>query len=188
MRRCRCGLAAPCKWGRFSRINIKPQFSRVLNRFEFTRPDQVTDVAGSTTVVASIRYLGLGTLVGLNYNNPLFPALRSGPTAVSGASRQKQIPSSGTDGAGAGMAESGFPRTRDGALMTFSWLSTGSGMIDDEGISVSALAASSLPRELTAEYQKTPPVNSSRPDKTRDDITPLRLRFPDADMPGGVVP
>ena len=81
-----------CKWGRFSRINIKPQFSRVLNRFEFTRPDQVTDVAGSTTVVASMRYLGLGTLVGLNYNNPLFPALRSGPTAVSGASRQKQIP------------------------------------------------------------------------------------------------
>jgi hypothetical protein len=26
--------------------------------------------------------------------NPLFPALRSGPTAVSGAARQKQIPSS----------------------------------------------------------------------------------------------
>jgi len=26
--------------------------------------------------------------------NPLFPALRSSPTAVSGASRQKQIPSS----------------------------------------------------------------------------------------------
>ena len=64
-----------------------------MNRFEFTRPDQVTDVAGSTTVVASMRYLGLGTLVGLNYNNPLFPALRSGPTAVSGASRRKQIPS-----------------------------------------------------------------------------------------------
>ena len=66
-----------------------------MNRFEFTRPDQLTDVAGSTTVVASMRYLGLGTLVGLYYNNPLFPALRSGPTAVSGASRQKQIPSSG---------------------------------------------------------------------------------------------
>ena len=28
------------------------------------------------------------------HTNPLFPALRSGPTAVSGASRQKQIPSS----------------------------------------------------------------------------------------------
>jgi UDP-N-acetylmuramoylalanine-D-glutamate ligase len=28
--------------------------------------------------------------------NPLFPALRSAPTAVSGTSRQKQIPSSAT--------------------------------------------------------------------------------------------
>jgi hypothetical protein len=28
-------------------------------------------------------------------NNPLFPALRSSPTAFSGASRKKQIPSSG---------------------------------------------------------------------------------------------
>jgi RHS repeat-associated protein len=33
-----------------------------------SRPDQVTDVASSTTVVASMRYLGLGTLVGLNYD------------------------------------------------------------------------------------------------------------------------
>ena len=34
-----------------------------------SRPDQVTDIAGSTTtVVASMRHLGLGTLVGLNYD------------------------------------------------------------------------------------------------------------------------
>ena len=39
-----------------------------MNRFEFSRPDQVTDVAGSATVFASMRYLGVGTLVGLNYD------------------------------------------------------------------------------------------------------------------------
>ena len=38
---------------------------------------------------------GGGDVVALaEVDNPLFPALRSAPTAVSGASRQKQIPSS----------------------------------------------------------------------------------------------
>jgi hypothetical protein len=37
-----------------------------------------------------------GTAIITNAPNPLFPALRSGPTAASGASRQKQIPSSDT--------------------------------------------------------------------------------------------
>lgn len=32
------------------------------------RPDQVKDVGTSSTVIASMRYLGLGTLVGLNYD------------------------------------------------------------------------------------------------------------------------
>lgn len=39
-----------------------------MDRFDTSRPDQVTDVAGSATVFASMRYLGLGTLVGLNYD------------------------------------------------------------------------------------------------------------------------
>ena len=41
-------------------------------------------------------------------SNPLFPALRPGPTAVSGTSRQKQIPSNGT---GASHLPRGWPRT-----------------------------------------------------------------------------
>jgi hypothetical protein len=36
----------------------------------------------------------IDSLMRLEGDNPLFPALRSAPTAVSGASRQKQIPSS----------------------------------------------------------------------------------------------
>jgi hypothetical protein len=45
-----------------------PRISEVVDRFDSSRPNQVTDIAGSTTVVASMRYLGLGTLVGLNYD------------------------------------------------------------------------------------------------------------------------
>ncbi len=37
---------------------------------------------------------GKNTLTARNVANPLFPALRSGPTAAPGASLQKQIPSS----------------------------------------------------------------------------------------------
>jgi hypothetical protein len=70
----------------FSRINIKPQLSRVLNRFEFTRPDQVTDVAGSATVFARMRDFGLGTLVGLNYDGASDPKLtyQNGGTGAAG--------------------------------------------------------------------------------------------------------
>jgi RHS repeat-associated protein len=51
-----------------SRINHKPQILDIVDNFDTSRPDQVTDVAGSATVFASMRYLGLGTLVGLNYD------------------------------------------------------------------------------------------------------------------------
>ncbi len=51
----------------FSRINIKLTFLEVVSCHAPTRPDQVTDVAGSAAVFAGMR-LGLGTLVGLNYD------------------------------------------------------------------------------------------------------------------------
>ena len=40
----------------------------VLRTSDRVIPTRVTDVAGSATVVAGMRYLGLGTLVGLNYD------------------------------------------------------------------------------------------------------------------------
>jgi hypothetical protein len=53
---------------RFSRINITLRFSKVVDRFDTSRPDQSTDVVGSATVFASMRYLGLGTLIELTYD------------------------------------------------------------------------------------------------------------------------
>jgi hypothetical protein len=56
------------RWYWFSRINLKPRISEDVDRFDASRPDHVTDVAGSTTVFASMRYLGLGTLIELTYD------------------------------------------------------------------------------------------------------------------------
>ena len=55
------------------------------------------------------------------FPNPLFPALRSGPSAAPGAARQKQIPSSLTLVAGTSNAF--------GALMSLDWQTSGDGAI-----------------------------------------------------------
>jgi hypothetical protein len=57
-----------------------------VDRFDTSRPDQVSDVTGSITVVVSVGYLALGTLVGLNYDGASDPKLtyQNGGTGAAG--------------------------------------------------------------------------------------------------------
>ena len=57
-----------------------------MNRFDTSRPDEETAVAGSAAVFASMRYHGLGTLVGLNYDGASDPKLtyQNGGTGAAG--------------------------------------------------------------------------------------------------------
>jgi hypothetical protein len=106
--------------GQVSRIPFGSRFSRLQNRSDSKRPDPVTDIAGSSTVVANMRHLGLDALAGLNCDGASNRNVtcRHGDTAIAPRRAYRHDGALARGGSGRNPASADRPGRRSAASTT----------------------------------------------------------------------